>query len=627
MAPQFPEDDISALEKARERLYKPEAEKPAPPPATPARYSFPHAWKDALLPATLEGGKRHVRLATIFFGVAVLFFIIALGIAAFFFSVGGNTVSVDKIQIDVQGPTAVSGGDTVPLSLTVTNRNPVAVQDAVLEIDFPNGTRDPENLQLPYPHYIEKIGTLESGASVTRSIKAAMFGAAGEVVTIPISFTYGAPRSNAVFAKKSSYALTITTTPLEVSVDTLTETVSNKPLTLTMTVRSNATIPLQNVVLSGSFPFGFVPTSSSIPLNNSVFYIGTLAPGATKTVTLTGTLTGQNNEQRIFRFAVGTANSANNPAIAVSYMTQDAAVTIAAPFIDTSLSINGKSEGNVVLTPGSFQNVSLSYANTLSTSVENATVEVAISGSAVDYDSIRTSSGFYNSSDHTIVFSKDTDPALASLAPGATGFGAFSFSTVPSGSSSASPNVTFTISVSGTRVGQTNVPEEVSATMTKTAKVMTTVALTAASLRNAGGFSNTGPIPPRADQESTYTVQWTAQNRGSAIGGGAVSATLPSYVSYTGRTGGSGSVSYNESSRTVTWNIGDIAQNVTAQAVFQVTLKPSTSQRGSAPALTSAATFSGFDRFAGVQVSVSADPVTTETKTDSGYTSANATVQ
>ena len=106
-----------------------------------------------------------------------------------------------------------------------------------------------------------------------------------------------------------------------------------------------------------------------------------------------------------------------------------------------------------------------------------------------------------------------------------------------------------------------------------------------------------------------------------------MTATLPSYVSYTGLSGGGGDISYNESSRTVTWDIGDLAQGVSAQAAFQVEITPSTSQKGSAPALTSAASFSGYDRFAGVPISAEAGPVTTETKADPGYSASQAIVQ
>lgn len=621
------EDNLSSLEKARKRLYEPGASSPSRSlPASSDKRSLPHAWEEHPLENIPHPGKRHVRLAGIFLAVAFIFFIISLGAAGYLFYYGGNSVSVDKISVDIQGPTTIAGGDTVPLSLTITNKNPVSIENATIEIDFPNGTLAANGALTAYPRYIENLGTIASGATVTRSITAIVFGGQGQALVLPISFSYDTGGSS-TFVKKSSYSLAISSTPLSVSVDTLTETVSGKPLIFTLTVRSNATIPLNNVVLTNTPPFGFVETSSSLPLTSSGFSLGTMQPGATKTVTLTGTLTGQDGEQRVFHFSVGTAKSASDQTLAISYMTQDTPITIVAPFITTTLTLNGDTGTDPVITPGSHQSVVVSYANTLSTSVTNATVSITLSGSAIDYNSIQTTSGFYNSTDHTIIFSKDTDPSLVQMAPGASGVGAFTFLTLPIGAAVLEPTITFTISVSGTRVGQTNVPENVTASVSKTVKVATVATLLASSLHSSGPLSNGGPIPPRAGQATTYTIQWSMQNSGSTIAGGMVSATLPSYVSYTGKTAGTGSFSYDDTSRTVSWNIGDLVQGASAQGAFQVLLTPSTSQRGSMPALTSGATFSGYDRFAGVQISASADPSTTETNGDPGYVSSNAIVQ
>jgi len=626
--PPRPEDDTGSLEKARKQLYKLGASVPwRSAPVSPEERVLPHAWEDEPLQNMPHSGQRHVRLAGVFLIVAFIFFIISLAAAGYFFYYGGNSVSVDKVTINTQGPTAIAGGDIVPLSLTITNNNPVSIENAAIEIDFPNGTLSADGSLRAYPRYTENLGTLASGATITRSIKVIIFGGQGQALVLPVSLSYGTSGSTTTFVKKSSYALAISSTPLSVSVETLSETVSGKPLTFALTVRSNATMPLNNVVLMGAFPFGFTVTNSSPTLVGQGFPLGTMQPGTSKTVSLTGTLTGQDGEQRVFHFSVGTAKSATDPTLAISYMTQDAPVTIVAPFITTILTLNGDTNPNLVVTPGSRQNVSVSYTNTLLTSVTNATVAITLSGSAIDYNSIQTSNGFYRSADHTVVFSKDTDPSLAALAPGASGLGTFSFSTLSSGALVASPTITFTTSVFGTRIGQTNVSEGVSASMTKTVKVATVLLLSASSLHSAGSLSNSGSIPPRAGQATTYTIQWNAQNSGNTVADGVVSTTLPSYVSYTGKTAGTGSFSYDDKSRTVFWNVGDLAQGATGQGSFQVSFTPSTSQIGGAPALTGPVSFSGYDRFAGVPVKANADPSTTETKGDPGDVGANAIVQ
>lgn len=622
------EDEPGALEAARERLYRPEA-----PPATErsalarAARLLPHAWRGVSLPATPpQVTDRHMRAARAFFIGAAAFFALALALAGYFLYVGGNNVSVNNIVIAVQGPSTIAGGDTVPLAIAITNRNPVDIENAVFEADFPPGTRDAANVLAPLTHYTEDLGTVRSGETVTRAVKAVVFGSADTALSIPLSLSYGTKGSSATFVKKTSYPIAISSTPLSLSVDTTAETVAGKPLTLTLQVRSNATVPLDRVVVEAAYPTGFTLTSSSVPASGADIPLGTLDPGESRTITLTGILDGQDGERRTFHFSVGTAGE-GAAALAVPYMTQEAAVAITAPFIETALTLNGAPLARATLAPAAAQSVMISYTNTLATALADATIAVTLSGSAVDYASIRATNGFYDSASRTVRFDKGTDVSLASLAPGASGVGAFSFSTVPAASFTAAPSVTFSVSVSGTREGQSRVPELVSASKVETIKAATAVELSAASLHAAGPFSNIGPVPPIPEQATTYTIEWRAANGGSAVAGAAVSATLPSYVEYAGTTSGAGAFSYDPKSRTVTWTIGDIAQGRAVTADFQISFIPSTSQRGQTPALTGAASFTSYDRFAGVSVRSSADPVTTETAGDPGYVPDKAVVQ
>jgi len=626
---QLPEDTIGSLERARERLYEPGSVVPdlQVARAVSSQRTLPHSWGESVLRSASSRGKRSMRLAGIFFTIAFLFFLVSLGISGYIFYFGGNSVSIDKVDIEIQGPSTIAGGDTVPLSLTITNKNSVAIENATIEIDFPKGTRNATNVLSDYPRYVENLGTLVPGATITRSVKVVLFGGTGDALALPVSFSYGTAASNAVFVKKSSYALAISSTPLSVSVDTPTEIVSGMPFTFTLTVRSNTTVPFDNVVLSAAFPFGFSVVSSSIPLSNTSFILGTLPPNESKTIKLTGTILGQNNEQKTFHFTIGTAKTTQDQALAVTYMTQDATVAIVAPFITTTIALNGDTSSNPIVNAGSSQSVSVSYTNTLSTSIDNAIIAVAVSGSAINYDSIKTANGFYRSADHTIVFSRDTDPSLATLAPGASGIGSFSFSTLATGALLSSPTVTFTTSVSGTRAGETSITEVTNTSATKTARVVTTVVLSSSPLHTSAPFSTSGPIPPVVNQATTYAVMWDAKNQGNTIADGVVSASLPSYVSYTGLTTGDGSFSYDKGSNTVSWNIGNLTQGASARGAFQLSFTPSTSQKGSTPSLTGMASFSGFDRFAGVQIKASAGPVTTETVGDAGYVSTNAIVQ
>ena len=192
-----PEDDIGSLERARKRLYEPGVPMHAYTRAA-CRFwrnsSLPHTWEEPLVQRVpLAAGSGGCVSPGIFFTVAFLFFLVSLGIAGYFFYYGGNSVSMDKIAMDIQGPTTIAGGDTVPLSLTITNKNSVAIENATIEIDFPNGTRDAANVLTAYPRYTENLGTIPSGAAVTRSIKVIIFGGTGAALACRFLFPSAPP--------------------------------------------------------------------------------------------------------------------------------------------------------------------------------------------------------------------------------------------------------------------------------------------------------------------------------------------------------------------------------------------------------------------------------------------------
>jgi hypothetical protein len=620
-------ENESSLDRLNKRLYE---NKPLPTP-TPdtldlrSGHEAPHAWENTEIPTPMpRAPKKKTSFAVLFFAGAVLFFVVAGALAAWLLLSGDRSVSTSNVDIKIEGPTSIAAGDTVPLQITLDNRNPASLDHADLVITFPDGTRSADDVTQSYPRYEEKFDSIAPGASLSRTVKAVIFGQEGQSITIPIELTYRAQGSNATFKKTENYTLTITTAPLSINVGALSQTSSGQPFTLNIEVRSNATAPIPGVVLEANSPFGFTVTSASpTPNDSGGFPLGTLQPGDTKTVRITGVLVGQDSEARVFHFTAGTAGASG--AIAVAYTTKDAPVTITAPFISTSLSLDGTTGNSLSVPAGKTVSGTLTWTNTLSSTITNAVVTVQLKGNALDPNSVQANQGFYSSSNQTITFDSTTFPALASLAPGTSGTGSFTFTTRTAGVKN--PSLSAVVSVQGQRLDEANVPQNVNATLTSTIKVLSNAALTQAALHSSGVFQNSGPVPPAINQPSTYTIQWGVSNSSNDIAGATVVATLPSYVTFTNKVVPSGSVTYDSGSRKVTWNIGNVTAGQNAQTSFQVSLTPSSSQRGTAPVLVGSATLSGYDRFAGSNVTFTAGSVTTDTTGDSGYRAGNGVVQ
>ncbi len=611
----------SPLESLRKRLYGSGAltdrrERQAPS----AKPQAPEHWQQA--PQLPERPKRHISGSTLFLISAVAFFAIAGIATAVVLFLGGRSVSSENLEILIEGPTSVEGGDAVSLLVTIQNDNPVAVSGAVLSVDFPEGTYASASQTDPLRHLSEEVGDIPAGASVRKTIRASFFGSEGQKILVPMTVEYTTSDSNATFVKNKQYELVIGTAPVSLSVSTLSEVPSGQPFTLYVAVRSNAATPLENVAVRAEYPFGFRQTAAAPePVAGSLFALGRLSPGEEKEIRIAGTLSGLNGEERNFRFTAGALGTIEPPALSVSYTEENAEVAIARPFLDVGLSINQSEEPAVVIPSGSTAQASLSWENMIPSNILDASISVLLSGPALNTSSVEANGGFYRSSSRTVVFSKETMGTLAELAPGAKGAGTFTFST-QTGSALTSlrnPAITLEVSVSGRRVGAGNVAETITSTINRTVKVSTDLTLESRAVRTIGEFSNTGPWPPKVDTESTYTILLMARNTVNSVANATTRMTLPPYVRFTGKISAGSGITYSDTSRQVTWTPGDMAAGTSREAAFQVALLPSVTQKGTSPVLVSEQTITGFDRFAQQNVTSTHSVLNTQITTDPAY--------
>lgn len=603
----MPDESDSSLERLRKRLY---ANKPVDAVgASSVSGGVPGAPEHWTAPPPAP--KRKISGPALFLGISLGFFAIAGIATAVMLFLGGRSISADRVAIAVEGPTTVAGAEAVSLLLTVKNDNPVAIEGATVTLRFPDGTTEAGDTSVDLPQHTEELGDLAAGETVRKTVRATFFGTENQKVTIPIEVEYRTSNSNAVFVKKSSYDFTISTSPVGLSITTLSEVTSGQSLTLSVLVRSNASTPLQNVGIRATYPFGFVPTGTSPEaVNGNLFVLGTLLEGEEREVRVTGTLSGQDGEERVFTFLAGALRSESSRDFASPYTEKSAPVTIARPFFAVDLSLDGSSEQTVVAEEGTQVTGFVKWTNALSSAIRDGTITIALSGDALDAGTVVATNGFYRSSDKTIRFDRDTTQGLALLNPGDTGNGSFSFSPKEGSAmrSLRNPSITLTVSVSGRRAGENNVAESVSSTLTRTIRIQSALSLKVEAKRTSGPYANTGPLPPKVDSESTYTIMLSAGNTVNSVANTVATMTLPSYVRYvTGETG----VAYDESTRQVTWGLGELAPAAERSAAFQVALLPSASQQGTSPILVSGSVLSGFDRFVKQDIEASAPAVTT----------------
>lgn len=615
-------DDKGGVDGLRKKLYSRSVEVGEHERAklSPESSEVPVAWgrgEDAMPRKTPQSALRFgvpraagISHATKFLFGSFIFFIAAAAFSVYYFFGGGNFISSQNIDIQIVAPSLVDSGSVTEVQYIITNRNASPLLLADLVIEYPPGTRDPENPEREKLHERQSIGAISPGVQVKRTSSAIFFGQEGLPQPIEARLEYSVPNSNAVFEKRSSSMLTLGSSPVAIEVDMPTKIVAGEEFTTTITLRSNGVSRVENVVLEARYPFGYsVRSANPRPRAGALWHVGAMEQNDTYTLTLRGTIVGSDGDEKVFTFLAGQNDDDTDTRVSVPFITVPHSLTVERPFIGGTISIDGKTGSTVSASAGEPLTGTVTWRNNLSEPIQDVEIVVTLGGPMLDKNRITGGSGFYQSSDSTITWTKQQDPTLASVAPGAEGTVQFSFATLAPGSGGmvySNPTVTVNLGVRGSRQSDVGVPEEVRAAAKTVVQLASALSLEA-SVNHTGG-----PNPPEANKQSTYTVSWAARNSSNAVANASVSTILPPYVDYVGGVG----TTYDAGSRTVRWVIGELPAGAgytgeSRGVSFDIRLNASGSQVGGAPALTGSSVLQGTDRFAQVQVSASASAVTT----------------
>ena len=562
--------------------------------------------------------------------VSIIFCVAAVGAGAYIFLNGANFISADNIAIAINGPVSISAGSPLSLDITVTNKNNVALQTADLAVDFPAGTTDPADTTKSLQRFQETVGDIAPGTSITKTVNAVIFGEENLQKEIVATITYGISGSSAVFTKTKSYDVLINSSPATLSVSSFKEVGSGQSFDMTVGFKSNSASILKNVMIKASYPFGYAFGSSSIApkSGNAAWVLGDIPAGGGRSFVIHGTLTGEDSDIRAFHFSAGAQSPGSPSDIGTPYASAEQDIAIQKSFISLAVSFNSDSSSDdYTARSGQSVEAAIHWQNNIPETLTNAIITAHLSGSAYDSSQVSVSGGYFRSATNDIVWSRQTDPELASVAAGDNGTLSFSITPTVNASSGApivNPEMTVSASASADRTQQTGVSGQTSA-VARNIKVSSNVSLSGRVVRSVGPFTNSGFVPPKVDQKTTYTVVWTVDNTSSAVGGAVVTATLPPYASWLGQTSPSTeNVSYDQPSGTITWNVGAVPTytNGTPQRReldFQVALQPSLNQVGTAPTLINQASLTATDNFTGVSLTDTQEPLTTSFSTDPGF--------
>ncbi len=567
--------------------------------------------------------------------ISCLFLLIACSVAGYTFFGGKNFVSADNVDILVEGPASIGGGEPLSLNVSVVNKNSTDIQLVDLVAEYPSGSKDPSDPSEDISKIRLSLGDIRSQSFSQKSLASLLYGEEGDIREIKFTAEYRTANSNAIFFKEKTYVISISSSPIIVSIDAMDKVLGGQPADVKITVSSNSTATVKNLLMNLEYPFGFTVSSAApaATFGNNIWRIGDLAPGAKRIITLKTVAQGQDDEFRTLKAHIGIQGAGDEREIATTIISRTHTFQIEKPFLGLDLTLNGD-RGDAVAEAGRTIRAEILWSNNSLTKITGARLEAKISGNVLDKNSVDVEGGYYDSLTNTIIWEAGRTLGLDSIAPGENGRVGFSFSTMglSNGMLPLNPSVTVTVSGKGSRIDENGAPSEIASGVTRMAKLISNLSLSARVLRTQGPITNTGPIPPRVDNVTTYTVLWTVTNTSNSITGARVTAALPPQVSWTDVISpADAGLTYDSNGGTISWIVGAVPRNATVgsgarQVAFQVALRPSANQQGNVPEIISQATITGTDTFTGATVKNTAPALSTRTSTDAAYLSGDETV-
>lgn len=318
----------------------------------------------------------------------------------------------------------------------------------------------------------------------------------------------------------------------------------------------------------------------------------------------------------------------------IGQYTVSRAVRISLAPLDFSQRINGETKNTG--SAGERLDFSVHYNNKSGADIEDISIMAELLGDVFDLATVNPGVGYFNKRTNTIIWNKNFSPAFARLKDGEGGVAHFSVVLKEDLKRQGNNGAIYGISKATIEVGKVPLAlQGLSLRAEHEAKVLlrTSLALAARGYYYQGPFSNSGPVPPKVGEKTTYTLVWEASNSINEADEVKIEALLPAGVMFENNVYPAGSnFTYDSTKHAGTWDVGALAAGVGGTlpketVAFQVSLTPTEEMRGKVITLIEESGMSGTDSLTGDLLETFAGAVDTRLDGDAGVREGDGVVQ
>lgn len=541
--------------------------------------------------------------------------LVLIGVGGFYFY---QALTAKGVVIAIENPKETLLG--VPFTIVVNygNNGQSLLREAKLSLSLP------ENLSFVDMSSDQRvqardIGDLGVGSQGKEEFRVIALKSPQSLQSIGASIDYIASNLGSRFERTASSPLTVNEPAIRVSLSAPEKVLSGEEFQVTVAYENISQYDFSDVELRLDYPATFDFGKSSIPGSegNYLWRLGDLRAGSKGELIVKGSAMGKADSFLELKSEFSASLQGKRYAVE----SKSARLSISPSPLSVQVAVNNQTE--YIASPGEQLVYTVSYRNNTDVNYRDVVLRARLVGDMYNFQS-GNSNGFFSSVDNSFTWNAANTPGFANLQAGESGSVSFSIGLKNDYPIKRLSDKNFTLKVNA-QIESPTVPSNVAAKKTISitdieSKVKGKIVAEAkAFFRDASsGILNMGPIPPRVNMTTNYTVHWIVRNYSNDAENLEMSAYLQSGVTFTGEVK-SNIVSvptYNDRTQQVVWKIDRVAatKGVISQpveATFQVAATPSVAHLSQYMPLLSQAEIRGKDVFTGLDLVSIVSPVNT----------------
>jgi len=525
-----------------------------------------------------------------------------------------NDYSKEILKIEILGPEYAQAGEEIEYLVRYKNNGNVVLEEPELIFEYPKYSllQDGEELR-----WTKKVEDVYPGEEKSVKFKSRLLGKENEIVIARAWLNYQPKNLKARYESETTFSTQIKFVPLAFEFDLASKIETGQELQFSLNYFSNFDCELSDLRIKFDYPDGFLfKDASPQALEGTEWKITSLFQASGGRIKILGEIEGETGDQKVFRGEMGIYREGEF--IVLKEAAQS--IQIIEPAIYISQMVNNSPD--YIANPGDLLHYEIFFKNIGRKSFSKKFLLVRLEGGAFDLETLRSDKGETGPGDNSIIFDWKNVPELSFLDAGDEGKVEFwiKVKDEDSGEGIKNPSLKDRILIS-----EAEKEFEI--------KVNSKLIVLQKAYFQEEFFGNSGPLPPKVGETTTYTILWQVKNYWNDLNNVKVKAVLPNNVKPTGRIFSKDSkFTFDPASREAIWNIGDVVAyqgtgEMPLALAFQVALIPNLNQEGKTALLVKEAEVIGQDDFTQDILNSKASEIDTSLPDDGTITEQQGIVQ